>query len=268
MAEEPITTIELNQNIRFDLINTADENLARHLGIYFVKEGHTEEIDHYTASLHAMRVCFSHTVMIDNFELFSAPVRKYLERAGDTVEWLDYLLAMLQGIVEKSKETPEHEIENLKLRVRQQSYAFDDVGYSVYFISANEIRVLSSLGDISEARVLNQHELYSPEWIKLQVERYRLERLPLRECSICGIGVGFTVSADFRIVGVDSRCNCTTHYAGLRPSSYQDISHEITMQPTVEGKHRIAAKMGLFGPNPPEYAGKQPTATGADVIVI
>lgn len=268
MAKSSIRTIELNQNIRVNLINAADEGLAENIGIYFLKSGPTEEVAYYTASIHLSLVCRFPAAAIDSFERFSAPVQKYLERAGDTLEWLDYLLAMLQGIVAKSNETPEHRIENLKLRVKQHSYAFDDVGYSVYFISADEIRVLSSLGDISEARVLNQHELYSPEWIKLQVERYRLEHLPLRECSICGIGVGFTISADNRIVGVDSRCNCTTHYAGLRPSSYQDISHEITLQPTVEGKHRIAAKMGLFGPNPPEYAGKEPVATSSDVIVI
>lgn len=30
----------------------------------------------------------------------------------------------------------------------------------------------------------------------------------------------------------------------------------------------LAGRPGLFGPNPPECAGKQPTATGPDVIVI
>lgn len=64
----------------------------------------------------------------------------------------------------------------------------------------------------------------------------------LRECCICGTGIGYHIHPERERVAFDSSCGCT-HADGWREASWSDIARTVNMQTSEEVRNRMIAEL-------------------------
>lgn len=91
--------------------------------------------------------------------------------------------------------------------------------------------------------------IVTPEEIRKSVIENKVTFLPIHNCSICNVPIGysfFKYNCPYEVT-FDSSCGCCN--SGPRPSSYEDVADHINMQTSEEYINELITNLGLIRNN-------------------
>lgn len=89
------------------------------------------------------------------------------------------------------------------------------------------------------------------EELKQACHKHKIERVNVRQCSICNGWIGYVISGDS--IAFDSGCDCVS-YGGWMARTWQDAAECVNMQTDFEVKKTLAAKFGVDLEKQPELS--------------